>query len=130
MRRNCSTRIFVGGCILMLSIFLFAMAAHTQLVPPFYFPFSPLYSQNGFFASPYAPFLPAYPSFPIIASPFMNPLVNPALASLPTLSRGAAATLVVVPQTTPTVSAYAPLGTLNLTPSTLVFLILIFTLEG
>lgn len=126
MERNCFIRILVGGCILMLSIFFFIMPAHAQLIPPLYLPFTPLYTQTGFYASPYAPVSPVYPPFPVVPSP----LVNPALAGLPTFSRGAAATLVVVPPTTPTVSAYAPLGTLNLTPSTLVFLILIFTLEG
>ena len=52
----------------------------------------------------------------------LNPVLNPALAAMPTLTRNVDAILVVLPQSTPTVTAYAPLGTLNLTPSTLVFL--------
>jgi hypothetical protein len=92
-----------------------------------------LFSFNPFLV-PYNPFLnPAY-SFPFVppvtafAPSVLNPVLSPYTA-LPSLySRGAAATLIVVPPPAPTVTAYAPLGTLNLTPSTLVFLILYLTL--
>jgi len=77
----------------------------------------------------YNPFFPIIPPLPTIGAPTLNPVLNPSLAGLPTFGRNAAATLVVLPQPAPTVTAYAPLGTLNLTPSTLVFLILLFTLE-
>ena len=83
---------------------------------------------NPFFA-PINPFLyPAYsfpfvPPLPTLTSPFLSPAL-----SLPAFSRTGAATIVVVPPPAPTVTAYAPLGTLNLTPSTLVFLILLLTL--
>ena len=77
----------------------------------------------------YNPFFPVISPLPTIGLPTLNPVMNPYLAGLPTLSRNAAATIVVLPQAAPVVSAYAPLGTLNLTPSTLVFLILLFTLE-
>ena len=35
---------------------------------------------------------------------------------------------IIIPTAAPTVTAYAPLGTLNITPSTLIFLILYLTL--
>ena len=75
------------------------------------------------------PFLPLILPVPAIGPSVLNPVLNPTLASMPTFARNAAATLVVLPPPAPAVTAYAPLGTLNLTPSTLVFLILLFTLE-
>jgi len=58
----------------------------------------------------------------------VSPLLNPYAAALPMLPfRNAAATIITLPAATP-VTAYAPLGTLNLTPSTLVLLILYLTL--
>jgi hypothetical protein len=56
--------------------------------------------------------------------------MSPLTAAPPSLSRSAATTIIILPQApAPTVTAYAPLGTLNLTPSTLVFLILYLTLH-
>jgi hypothetical protein len=85
------------------------------------------------FLAPINPFLyPAYPAYtfpffpplPIAPAPVLNPLL-----SLPTLPpRAANATIIVLPPAAPAVTAYAPLGTLNLTPSTLIFLILYLTL--
>ncbi|MGA1864298.1 MAG: hypothetical protein ACMUHX_04480 [bacterium] len=82
------------------------------------------------FLAPINPFLyPAYPPFPFVPSVPTFPVMslNP-LPSLPTLSRTGAATVIVLPPAAPAVTAYAPLGTLTLTPSTLVFLILYLTL--
>jgi hypothetical protein len=78
------------------------------------------------FYSPYTPWftpLPSYmPNFslPTPIAPF------PSLA-LPRTAN--AVTVITLPTATNTVTASAPLGTLNLTPSTLVFLLLYFTLH-
>ncbi|MBN2372505.1 hypothetical protein JXL19_01785 [bacterium] len=77
-----------------------------------------------------------YPSFTVAYAPWISPYI-PALSpinfSMPVapsvnLPRVGAATVITIP-TTNTVTTSAPLGTLNLTPSTLVFLILLFTLH-
>ena len=119
--------------VLILAIFiLFAFVmgisntGSAEFLPyPYFGFFNPFVPQ--FFNSAY-PFT-VLPPAPAFSAPVLNPLLNPFPATMPTFpSRSAAATLVVLPQPAPTVSAYAPLGTLNLTPSTLVFLILLFTL--
>ena len=77
-----------------------------------------------------------YPSFPSAYVPWVRPFVPslaPATSLLPvdpalTLPRVGAATVITIP-TANTATTSAPLGTLNLTPSTLVFLILLFTLH-
>ena len=119
------------GCILVIFAFSLATPCSAQfLTSPFYAPFTPYYQPISDFCFPFFnPSLPLLPPPSVIGAPILNPVLNPALAGLPTFSRNAAATLVVVPPPAPTVTAYAPLGTLNLTPSTLVFLILMFTLE-
>jgi hypothetical protein len=61
----------------------------------------------------------------------MQPTISPVLSPdtvLPTFPRSAAATIITLPTAAPAVTAYAPLGTLNITPSTLIFLTLFLTL--
>jgi hypothetical protein len=103
------------------------------------------FSELCFAQSAYLPWIPntTYSYFPVF--PFYNPYV-PSIATLqgyvpplpfsipapiPSFSspRIANATIITIPTATNTVTAYAPLGTLNLTPSTLVFLLLYFTLH-
>lgn len=76
----------------------------------------------------YGLFPALFPPPPVIGGTGFNPLIAPLVAVPSTIGRSAAATFIVLPQTTTPVTAYAPLGTLNLTPSTLVFLILFLTL--
>ena len=118
-------------CILGLLVFVlfafilsFPSPCSAQLIPfSFYPPVNPFFP-SLFSFSPFS-FFPPVPTYPAAT---LNPLLTPYTA-LPTVyPRAAAATLVVLPPPAPTVTAYAPLGTLNLTPSTLVFLILLFTL--
>jgi len=91
------------------------------ILSPTFNPFFPT-AFNPAFAFPFVPPVPTY-SYPLV-----NPVLSP-FSVLPTLSsRAAAATVITLPTVAPAVTAYAPLGTLNLTPSTLVFLILLFTL--
>lgn len=104
--------------VLLVSVSTLCMA---QI--PFYYP--PIYP----FFNPF--FVPYYPVPPVsvFPAPIVSPLFTPFTASIPTIAnRFAAATIITLPAATPTVTAYAPLGTLNLTPSTLVFLILFLTL--
>lgn len=81
-----------------------------------------------------------FPPFPFY-NPYVPPIGTlPGYAPLPlsipvapipsfSLPRIANATIITIPSATNTVTASAPLGTLNLTPSTLVFLLLYFTLH-
>jgi hypothetical protein len=118
---NALKLVMVMSCI---AIVLWAVVSpcSAQIYPyPF---FNPFYAP--FFPSPYlSPFTPTLSGF----SPLMvSPLLSPYPAALPTLPfRSAAATIITLPAATP-VTAYAPLGTLNLTPSTLVLLILYLSL--
>ena len=131
MRIHYFLSILFCGCILVISAFFLPIQCCAQWfgapLSMFYTPVYPLIS--GLLFMSYNPFFPIISPLPAIGAPTLNPVLNPYLAGLPTFSRNAAATIVVLPQPAPTVSAYAPLGTLNLTPSTLVFLILLFTLE-
>lgn len=77
--------------------------------------------------NPYT-FPPLVPPTPAINTSIFAPALSPYIASIPTMSRSAAATIIILPPTPPQVTAYAPLGTLTLTPSTLIFLILFLTL--
>jgi len=111
-----------GSIVVIILIIAFAVPCSSQFVPyPFWMPINPFFSLGfGLFPgiSPITAFCPV---------PF-SPVLNPYTA-LPSLaSRAAAATIIVLPPPAPAVTAYAPLGTLNLTPSTLVFLILYLTL--
>jgi hypothetical protein len=122
------------SCFIIFSlIVVFSMATRVsaQATAPFY-GYGSSYFYNPFLNG-YNPFL-AFPPAPL---PFTAPLLyppyrtfNPYLATLPatTGSRFGAATLILTPAT-PVTTAAAPLGTLNLTPTTLVFLVLIGTLE-
>lgn len=113
---NISVLILLGVCL-----FAFVLgsvkpcSAQFPIFNPFFAPINPF----AYSAYP-LPFVPPLPTVPA-------PILNPAL-SLPTFARSAAATLIVLPPAAPAVTAYAPLGTLSLTPSTLIFLILYLTL--
>lgn len=116
--QNISILIFLG---FVLFAFFITTTCSAQLLPynPFFAPFNP------FFLPVFSPFVPPVPTFP---APVLNPALSP-YTSLPIAPyRSAAATLIVLPPAAPAVTAYAPLGTLNLTPSTLIFLILYLTL--
>ncbi|MGA1792201.1 MAG: hypothetical protein ACMUIM_11995 [bacterium] len=132
MRNHYFLSIILCGCILMIFAFFLSTSCCAQwfgALPGI--PYAPVYPQiSDLFLKTYNPFFPIISPLQTIGAPTLNPILNPYLACLPTFSRNAAATIVVLPQPAPAVSAYAPLGTLNLTPSTLVFLILLFTLEG
>lgn len=127
--------------VVSIMLFLFTCAIFWNVTPcsaQLFYPygFGPAYLQpfsSGLFPGIYNPFVPLYPQ----VSPFgfapSAPLLGPITASVPTIPfRSGAATIITLPAapTAAPVTAYAPLGTLNLTPSTLVFLILLFTLEG
>ena len=113
------------GFILFAFVLSIASPCSAQFFPYSFFP-----STNPFFSSVFNPAFP-FPLVPPIAAysaTTLNPFLSPYTTVPTTYPRSAAATLVVLPPPAPTVTAYAPLGTLNLTPSTLVFLILLFTL--
>ena len=112
----------IGSIVIVVLVFVSAVPCSSQFLPYlFWMPINPFFSPTfGLFpaVSPVTAFSPV---------PF-SPVPSPYTA-LPSLaSRSAAATLVVLPPTTPAVTAYAPLGTLNITPSSLVLLILYLTL--
>ena len=118
--------------IILFLIVVFSMASRVsaQVIAPFYgygssYFYNPfLNGYNPFLAFPPAPILP---TAPLLYPPYRT--FNPYLATLPTTtgSRFGAATLILTPAA-PVTTAAAPLGTLTLTPSTLVFLILLSTL--
>ncbi|MGA1839005.1 MAG: hypothetical protein ACMUIU_00120 [bacterium] len=117
--------------VLAISFLFIPQHCTAQTFFPFYSPFTPI---MPFFSSIPGPLLPNYyqanPFIPSLSpiSFLSAPVLSPSLMSLPTINRSAAATIIVLPPPAPTVTAYAPLGTLSLTPSTLVFLILYLTL--
>ena len=117
------------GFILVAFVLFLSTSCYAQLSPLFnpYVSAFPL-GFNPFYPS-YNPFLPFFSPLPVFGAQILNPNMSPLIASPPSVSRSAATTIIVLPPTTTPVTAYAPLGTLNLTPSTLVFLILLFTLH-
>lgn len=125
--------VFLMGLFILGICFFFITPCSSQSFFPYTFnPFVPTVASfyNPFYQL-YDPFLPSLSSVSNFGAPLSGPVMNPLISSVPTTSfRTGAATLVVLPQPAPSVTAYAPLGTLSLTPSTLVFLILLFTLEG
>ncbi|MGA1794536.1 MAG: hypothetical protein ACMUIL_01650 [bacterium] len=112
----------MGSIVIIVLVFAFAVPCSSQFIPyPFWMPINPFFSPTfGLFpaVSPVTAFFPA--SF--------SPVLGPYTALPSFASRNAAATLVVLPPAAPAVTAYAPLGTLNITPSSLVLLILYLTL--
>ncbi|MGA1876057.1 MAG: hypothetical protein ACMUIA_10655 [bacterium] len=122
------------SCFIIFSLIgVFSMAARVsaQVISPFY-GYGSSYFYNPFLNG-YNPFLafplaPLFPTAPLLYPPYRT--FNPYVASLPatTGSRIGAATIILTPAA-PVTTAAAPLGTLSLTPSTLVFLILLSTLE-
>lgn len=115
---NISVLILLGVCL--FAFILGSAKPCSAQVSPFFNPF--LAPVNPFLYPGY-PF-PFVPSLPTVPAPVLNPLL-----SLPAFNRSAAATIIVLPPAAPAVTAYAPLGTLSLTPSTLIFLILYLSLE-
>lgn len=111
-----------GSIVIIVLVLAFTVPCSSQFVPyPFWMPINPF-------------FLPGFGLFPAVSpitgfSPVPFSLVPSPFTALPSFaSRAAAATIVVLPAPAPAVTAYAPLGTLSLTPSTLVLLILYLTL--
>lgn len=115
---NISVLILLGVCL--FAFVLGAAKPCSAQAYPFFNPFLAPVVNPFLYPAFTFPFVPPVPTVP-------SPILNPAL-SLPTFARSAAATLIVLPPAAPAVTAYAPLGTLSLTPSTLVFLILYLTL--
>lgn len=90
-----------------------------------FFPYPPIPSAFNPTFYPFT-FNPFIPQLPTLSAPILSPVLSP-YPVLPTFPRAAAATI-ILPTVAPTVTASAPLGTLNLTPSTLIFLLLYLTL--
>lgn len=113
--------IILGLFVLIAFIGLLATSCYAQLWPPY-----------AFFPSFVPSFNPYYvPSLPVIPPniPVVEPILTPYFASLPTLGRFANATIIIIlPQPTNIVTAYAPLGTVTLTPSVLAPVGLLLTL--
>ncbi|MEW5804236.1 MAG: hypothetical protein AB1847_19240 [bacterium] len=111
------SRKYVGCFIISLIAVLFISTQVSAQVPyiPYYTP------TPSYFIPPYLPpVAPIYPTAPVF---------NPFLATFPTpVTRVGAATIVLVPAATPTVTAAAPLGTLSITPTTLILLTLFLSL--
>jgi hypothetical protein len=116
---NISVLILLGTFLFVL-IFGFNTPCSAQILP--FFPFQSVFNPTIY---PFAfnPFFAPLPTFP---APILSPVLSP-YSVLPTFPRAAAATI-IIPTAAPAVTAYAPLGTLNITPSTLIFLILYLTL--
>ena len=116
---------------MMATFILFLTAPCCAQLSQFYNPYIATFPLgfNPFYPS-YNPFLPFFSPLPAFGIPILNPVMSPLIATPPSVSRSAATTIIILPQApASTVTAYAPLGTLNLTPSTLVFLILFLTLH-
>lgn len=108
----------VLSCILI--VVCVAVSPCSAQVYPYYPFFNPFYAPFSYPA-------PYFPTMSVFSPPILSPLLNP-FPALPTLPfRNAAATIITLPAASP-VTASAPLGTVNLTPSSLVLLILYLTL--
>lgn len=120
--KNLMNRDLIWGISLLITfIGLLATSCSAQFWLPYTF-FSPF---GPSFFNPFVPFLPLMP--PKI--PVGEPVLTPYTAGLPTLGRFANATIIIIlPQPTSTVTAFAPLGTVTLTPSVFVPLGLYLTL--
>lgn len=104
-----------------MAVFFTATQVSAQFVP--YAPYPYMIFYNPFLIPPVAPlYPPVAPLFPTV------PLVDPYLALPTPVSRAAAQTVVLLPTAATPVTAAAPLGTLNITPSTLVLLTLLLSL--
>ena len=117
-----STYAVIFFYVLVLMVFMVFLTtpclAQLWSLNPFTFSFiQPIY--------PYNPFLPA--SLPVI--PIVGPILSPYTAGLATLGRFADATIIIIlNQPANPVTAYAPLGTVTLSPSALLPLGLFLTL--
>lgn len=117
-------KIFVVLMVLVIGLFVFILgyavpcSAQFFLYPPIPSVFNPT-----FYPFTFNSFIPPLPT---LSAPILSPLLSP-YPVLPTFPRAGAATI-IIPTAAPTVTAAAPLGTLNLTPSTLIFLLLYLTL--
>jgi len=121
--------VMLFGFMLVSFVLFLTTSCYAQL-NPFFNPYVSAFpfGFNPFYPS-YNPFLPFFPPLPPLGVRTLNPAMSPLTAVTPSISRSAATTIIILPQATTPVTAYAPLGTLTLTPSTLVFLILLFTLH-
>ena len=120
----------ITSVFLMVTFIFFLHTPCSAQLSPFFTPYlAPFAPGSNFFYSPYNTFFPFFSPLPGYSVPILNPIMTPLISTPPSISRSAATTIIVLPQATTPVTAYAPLGTLNLTPSTLVFLILLFTLH-
>lgn len=129
MKRMYFLGAILSGFILVTFILFFTTSCYAQFFPffnPYISAFPPGFSP---FYPSFSPSLPFFSPLPVIGAQTLNPVMSPLIARPPTLTRSAATTIIILPQATTPVTAYAPLGTLTLTPSTLVFLILLFTLH-
>ena len=125
MKKICFLVVILCGFISVTFVPFLTTPSYAQLSPFF----NPYVSTFPLGYPAYNPFLPFFLPLPAIGAQTLNPIMSPLIARAPTISRSAATTIVILPQATTPVTAYAPLGTLTLTPSTLVFLILLFTLH-
>jgi len=116
------SNVIMGSIVVIALVFAFAAPCSSQFIPyPFWMPINP------FFSPAFGLFPAVYPVTAFSPVPF-NPVLSPYTALPSFANRAAAATIIVLPAPAPAVTAYAPLGTLSLTPSTLVLLILYLTL--
>ena len=119
-----SLKISVVLMVLVIGLFVFILGYAVPCSAQF-FPYLPVPSvfNPTFYPFAFNPFIPPLTTF---SAPALSPVLSP-YPILPTFPRAAAATI-IIPSAAPTVTAAAPLGTLNLTPSTLIFLLLYLTL--
>ena len=121
--------VILCGLIVLIVILFSTIPCYAQLYPILN-PYTPTYPLGFNMFYPSYNLIPPYlPPLPAFGAQILNPAMSPLIAVTPSISRSAATTIVILPQQTTPVTAYAPLGTLTLTPSTLVFLILLFTLH-
>ena len=119
--KKLSSQKFVSCLIIFFvaTILLISTQAFAQV------PYNPFLYNPYLAVNPYYPPVPPAPLFPLYTpAPIFNPYLIPPVP----VSRTGAATIVLLPAATPLVSAAAPLGTLSLTPTTLVFLTLFLSL--
>jgi len=88
-----------------------------------WWPISPFWVRFPAYITPYLPF-PFTSPVPMVVPPVLAPYT----AGVPTISRFADATIIIITQPVNPVTAYAPLGVITLTPSVLIPAALFLTL--
>jgi len=122
--RACS-KLLLTSLVILICVSLGSVCPAQTVAPLPAFLMAPYFPPVPFYGSYFFPQIAPIPSF-VPPFPLSTPFIAPPSIVAPRTAR--TVTVITIPTANP-ITGSAPLGTLNLTPSTLVFLILLFTLH-